>query len=51
MDWVIEVMAGFVRKLGVLGILGRNGFFDNFHVHFDHSCYPPVVEIKKIEKV
>ena len=51
MDWVIEVMAGFVKKLAVPGILGRSGFFDNFHVHFDHSTDPPEIGIKKIEKV
>ena len=51
MDWVIDVLAGFVKKLGVTGILGRNGFFDNFHVHFDHSAYPPTLEVRKIEKV
>jgi hypothetical protein len=50
-DWVVPVKAGFVRKLNTTGILGRIGFFDNFHVHFDHSVFPPVVEIKRIEKV
>ena len=49
-DWVIDISAGFVKKLAVPGILGRTGFFDNFHVHFDHSELPPVLEIKKIEK-
>lgn len=49
-DWVIDVIAGFVKKLGTTGILGRSGFFDNFHVHFDHSNYPPSVEITRIEK-
>jgi len=49
-DWIIDVVAGFVKKLGTAGILGRNGFFDNFHVHFDHSCSPPLVEVIKIEK-
>lgn len=49
-DWVIDVTAGFVKKLAVPGILGRNGFFDYFQVHFDHSEDPPVVEIKKIER-
>lgn len=51
MDWVIEVMAGFVKKLQVPGILGRNGFFDNFHVKFDQSANPPAVEVTKIEKI
>jgi hypothetical protein len=49
-DWVIDVMAGFVKKLIVPGILGRNGFFDNFQVHFDHSEYPPIVDVKRIER-
>lgn len=47
-NWLIEVTAGFVKKLTFSGILGRNGFFDNFHVHFDHTAYPPIVEIEKI---
>jgi len=50
-DWVIPVRAGFMKKLHTHGILGRDGFFDNFHVHFDHSGSPPIVEIKKIDKV
>lgn len=50
MDWVIDITAGFAKKLSTTGILGRSGFFDTFHVHFDHSVYPPVVEITKIEK-
>jgi len=49
-DWMIPVRAGFMKKLHANGILGRNGFFDNFHVHFDHSVFPSVVEIKRIEK-
>jgi hypothetical protein len=49
--WLIEVKAGFMQRLSVPGILGRNGFFDNFHVRFDHSCQPPEVEVSKIEKV
>lgn len=50
-DWVIEVTAGFVKKLSVNGILGRNGFFDNFRVRFDHSELPPAVEIEKIQRL
>jgi len=50
-DWVIEIMAGFVGKLVVNGILGRNGFFDNFHVRFDHSGLAPQFEISKIERL
>jgi len=49
-NWIIDVIAGFARKLGTTGILGRAGFFDNFRVHFDHSTFPPVVEIARIEK-
>ena len=50
-DWIIEVMAGFCKKLAVTGILGRNGFFDNFYVRFDHSTKPQEMEITKIEKI
>jgi hypothetical protein len=50
-DWVIEVMAGFVKKLSVTGILGRNGFFENFYVTLDHSKRPPELEIARIELV
>ncbi len=49
-DWVIDVTAGFADKLGVTGILGRTGFFDNFHVHFDHSVKPPILQIDRIQK-
>ena len=51
LDWVVEVMAGFVKKLAVTGILGRNGFFDSFTVLFDHSKHPPEMEVQKIELV
>lgn len=47
--WPISVKAGFTKKLAVAGILGRNGFFDNFTVKFDHSTKPPQFEIHKIE--
>lgn len=47
--WVINVMAGFIRKLTVPGILGRIGFFDHFHVGFDHSSQAPVLEVEPIE--
>lgn len=47
--WPISVKAGFTKKLAVAGILGRNGFFDNFTVKFDHSVKPPHFEINKIE--
>ena len=48
-DWVIQVMAGFVKKPSVAGILGRNGFFDNFYVKFDYSVKPSEMEVAKIE--
>jgi len=47
LNWTINVLAGFVRKLGVQAILGRSGFFDSFHVTFDQSKSPPEVEIEK----
>jgi hypothetical protein len=50
-DWIIDITAGFIKKLTVAGILGRNGFFDNFRVRFDHSQHPPIFEIERIDKV
>lgn len=50
-NWSIEVYAGFMRNLRVAAILGRNGFFDNFFVRFDHSCTPPELEVEKIPSV
>lgn len=50
-DWIIDVMAGFVKKLSVAGVLGRNGFFDHFKVHFDQSVVPPILEVEKIERI
>lgn len=49
-DWVIDVMAGFSDKLSLAAILGRSGFFDNFHVCFDHSIKPPILQIDRIQK-
>lgn len=50
-DWVIEVLAGFVEGLQVNGLLGRNGFFDNFHVHFDHTDREnPSLEVRRIDR-
>jgi len=48
--WNISVTAGFVKKLGCSGILGRNGFFDNFRVTFDHSTIPPAFELERISR-
>ena len=50
-DWIIDVTAGFIKKLSVAAILGRNGFFDSFKVSFDHSYNPPVFDIDRIEKL
>jgi hypothetical protein len=50
-NWVIEVLAGFSKKLSVQAILGRSGFFDKFRITFDHSQFPPEFEIDKIELV
>jgi hypothetical protein len=46
-NWVITITAGFLKKLAVAGILGRNGFFDNFKVSFDHMVTPPAFEIER----
>jgi len=48
-DWKIGVRAGFSEDLSVAGILGRTGFFDAFHLTFDHSGHPPVLEMKRTE--
>lgn len=50
-NWLIEVMAGFSSKMSVRAILGRNGFFDQFYVTFDHSGNPPVLDITKVDRV
>jgi hypothetical protein len=47
----IRVLAGFMKKLSVAAILGRNGFFDNFLVCFDHSQSPPELEVTRFELV
>jgi hypothetical protein len=49
-DWVFEVLAGFIKGSNVNGLLGRHGFFDNFHVGFDHSVKPPEFEITRIQR-
>jgi hypothetical protein len=43
-----ETMAGFSWQLGVTGILGRRGFFQNFVTTIDSSGNPPHVELRKI---
>jgi hypothetical protein len=45
-----HTMAGFSSALSVAGILGRRGFFENFHVHFDASDVPPSIEITRINR-
>jgi hypothetical protein len=49
-DWKIEIVAGFSKKLNASGILGRTGFFDAFRITFDHSGHPPAFEIERISK-
>lgn len=49
-DWVVDVMAGFVKKLSVAGILGRNGFFENFKVRFDHSVHLQLLRLRESRK-
>lgn len=46
-EWV-EITAGFSYELSYLGLLGRNGFFDNFIVTFDHTTHPPNFEMQRI---
>lgn len=50
-NWLIEVYAGFAPELTWPAILGRNGFFDQFYVKFDHAVNPPHLEIERIELV
>jgi len=50
-NWLIEVMAGFSSKMSVRAVLGRDGFFEQFYVTFDHSGSPPVLDIAKIDRV
>lgn len=50
-EWMVEVWGGFSPALSVAGLLGLNGFFDNFHVTFDHAVSPPSIEVTKIDKV
>jgi hypothetical protein len=47
-SWRLEVLAGFMKNVGVAAILGRSGFFDCFRVTFDHSTHPPELEITRI---
>jgi hypothetical protein len=49
--FVLEVLAGFSKKMSVAAILGRGGFFDRFYVRFDHSTSPPQFEIEKIDLI
>jgi hypothetical protein len=49
-NWMIDVHAGFIKKLSVAGIVGRTGFFDNFRVSFDQSTSPHFFEIERIER-
>lgn len=47
---VIEVPGAFGENLGVTGVLGRIGFFSNFHVVFDQSGVTPALEIERISR-
>lgn len=49
-NWIINITAGFLKKLPVAGILGRTGFFDHFSVSFDHRVSPPQFEIDRATK-
>jgi len=50
-EWLVEVWAGFSTSLSVAGLLGQNGFFDNFRVTLDHAVNPPSIEVTKIDKI
>lgn len=45
---LIEITAGFSYELSFQALLGRNGFFDNFIVTFDHTTHPPSFELQRI---
>ena len=49
-NWMIDITAGFIKKLSVTAILGRRDFFDNFKILFDQTVIPSTVEITKIER-
>ncbi len=49
-SFYIMLRAGFMKKLAVAAILGRD-FFEHFFVTFDHSKNPPELEITKIPLV
>lgn len=44
----VPLRAGFCNTLAVAAVLGRNGFFDNFKVTFDHSTVPPCFDVDRI---
>jgi len=46
----IETNVGFSPHLPVAGVLGFNGFFDNFLVTFDATAEPPAFEVQRIQK-
>ena len=45
---LIEITAGFSYELSFQALLGRNGFFDNFFVTFDHTTDPPCFDVQRI---
>ncbi len=49
--WTVETLAGFIENFAMGALLGRRGFFDNFTVKFDHSSFPPTLEVDRIVRV
>jgi hypothetical protein len=47
---MIEIKAAFSRTLSVAGLLGRNGFFENFIITFDAETRPPGFEFTRIHR-
>ncbi|MBW2018353.1 MAG: hypothetical protein JRJ01_16195 [Deltaproteobacteria bacterium] len=46
-----ETWAGFSWKVSWGGLLGMKGFFENFKVGFDFSCFPPEAPKLEIERI
>jgi hypothetical protein len=48
MGHLIPIYAGFSEEMSTLAVLGRDGFFDNFSIHFDPCGTPAGMEIQRV---
>lgn len=46
----VGIEAAFSRTLPLAGLLGMQGFFDNFKVTFDPTTEPPGLEVERIHR-